>query len=472
MRHYPACLAMILAAPTLGMAQSAPEAPKFAHQALLETPTQAAFQRLTLPLRVYQGAQRTDHGDLRVLNAAGESLPYALRRTQASQVLSEHTQSMPFFPLERADVGKQDVDVQVRRMGDDTLVAVQAHAGSSARTGSSGIVIDASHRNKDVVTAVRIRFEAQGQPINPCMLETSDDLRNWRSLNDQAQLVQLSRDGNSIDVDRIDIEGTPGKYMRLAWADPDHAPKVSAVTLVQTESRIMAPTVIWTNPIRAAAVAPNQFEFSLPGAIPLQRLHVDLPQANTLAPMSIEARNPVSDERLQKEIWRTIGHANFYRLQSGTSETRLEETTLGLGVENHVRLVVDAQRGGIGSDHLDVKIGFEPEQLVFLARGQGPYKLVWGSADARSTAIELQSLLPDYDASKLEQRTDLGQAQIGSASDEPAAPPPAAATDPHASRGWLWGVLALAVVLLLGMSASLLKQVKQGDQQGDQRENH
>ena len=64
-------------------AQPAPTPQQFAWHQSIETTSGEAIQRFALSAETYAGAARPDLGDLRIFNAAGEVLPYALVRREA-----------------------------------------------------------------------------------------------------------------------------------------------------------------------------------------------------------------------------------------------------------------------------------------------------------------------------------------------------------------------------------------------------
>ena len=73
----------LLAALLSSAAWSNPNVVDFNYNQALITPSGSAQYQLSLPLSVYQHSQRSDIGDLRVFNAAGELVPYALRTPSA-----------------------------------------------------------------------------------------------------------------------------------------------------------------------------------------------------------------------------------------------------------------------------------------------------------------------------------------------------------------------------------------------------
>lgn len=68
--------------------------------------------------------------------------------------------------------------------------------------------------------------------------------------------------------------------------------------------------------------------------------------------------------------------------------------TISASRDTHWLLRVDQQGGGLGSGLPEVKLAWQPQQLVFVARGQAPYKMVWGSARVNPTLMRANQLLP------------------------------------------------------------------------------
>ncbi len=100
-----------------------------------------------------------------------------------------------------------------------------------------------------------------------------------------------------------------------------------------------------------------------------------------------------------------------------------------------------------------------PTQLVFLARGNGPYSLALGNATVNAANLPLSTLIPDYSPQRL---AGIGKATAGTAGTAQAVAPqvPQAVTPP--ATDWkkigLWAVLLLGVAALGGMAFSMLRK--------------
>ena len=122
---------------------------------------------------------------------------------------------------------------------------------------------------------------------------------------------------------------------------------------------------------------------------------------------------------------------------------------------------VDARGGGFSSAP-QLQYALSGQRLVFLARGEGPYRLLLGNAKAASVELPLATLMPGYSS---EQLRELPKATLLLASAQ-AAPEQtqSGAVAGEAQADWqrlaLWAVLLAGVLLLGGMAYSLLRPRK------------
>jgi hypothetical protein len=105
-------------------------------------------------------------------------------------------------------------------------------------------------------------------------------------------------------------------------------------------------------------------------------------------------------------------------------------------------------------------VGITAEQLLFLARGVGPFTLAVGNAQAKAADMPPSTLIPGYDTSSA---PPISAASLGVL----AALVPAASAAPTAALGgldWktamLWGVLLVGVACIGAMALHLLRQTK------------
>ena len=124
-----------------------------------------------------------------------------------------------------------------------------------------------------------------------------------------------------------------------------------------------------------------------------------------------------------------------------------------------LKLTVDERGGGLGAEAPTLQFAVRGTQLVFLARGAGPYTLALGNPTATAANLPLATLIPDYSPQRLK---ELGQAKVEGAAQlttsTAASPDVAVASGPDWKKIGLWAVLLLGVLALAGMALSLLRK--------------
>ncbi len=455
-----------LCAGALAGALAAPPTPaSFSHRAAIGVSAATPFHQLALPLAVYQGAQRADLADLRVFNGAGEQVPHALLRPEASAVAEERQVPVPLFPITASAAAPDQLTVQVRRNGDDTLVSVRQPPAAAAGALVRGVVLDVSRTPAGELHALRLQLGAADGAFHPFTLETSDDLQHWRILRDDAQMVKMEHGGQRIDNDSVSWDGPSGKYLRLLWDTPESAPPIQAALVSATRTNWRAAPMLWSAPLAPVQSQDSRYEYLLPGRMPLERLRIGLPQTNTLVPVAVEEYVDERARHARPGRWIGIAQVVAYRLQSPQGDATSPDVVLNGAPRERLRLAVDTRSGGLGALAPTVQVGFVPHTLVFLARGAGPFSLAWGAPDAPQAALPLATLVPGYRGDRPLAAAPATLAAPDTVAGAPALPAsPAPVAQKPLSKGILWAVLVLGVLVLGGMAAMLLKQMKGKDE--------
>jgi hypothetical protein len=154
-------------------------------------------------------------------------------------------------------------------------------------------------------------------------------------------------------------------------------------------------------------------------------------------------------------------------LQSPQGEVRSSDIVLNVSAVDRLRLTVDARSGGLGNATPTLQIGFVPQVLVFLPRGEGPFTLAWGAPSVTDATLPAATLIPGYRSDQplaASPATLQPVAVTAPSAVAPSAVAPRAATATVASTGVLWSVLIAGVLILAGMVWALVKQMKQKEE--------
>ena len=454
-------LALLAAWSVCASAQERPSEQPYLAPLMLEGP--GSHYRFALPAAAYRGAARADLGDLRVFNAAGEPVPYAfaLRETKPAAPALRAANLFPLYG--EAGQGIESASVRVRRTSRGTEIDIRETAPRAAKRVVLGYLLD--------VSAIEARKQAllldwqAGEGFSGAVqVEGSDDLKQWARLVTGAPVLFLEHAGAQLERRRVELGGVGTKYLRLSFSG---VPRDFVLRQVRVELRGDAPEPAreWLALQPAPGKEIGELRFDTGGHFPVDRLRVAPPQLNTVAQVQLFARDRAEDK------WHYVASATAYRLRGEAGDVVNPDIVLPLTVERYWRLRVDQRGGGFGAGEVRIEVGWIPHQVVFAARGDGPFRIGYGDHLAKAGALAIGAVLPGY-----REPRDLAiarAANVGPVAGE-AAPAPSLVREPAqffralAASGdgkkWLlWGALVAGVLLLAWMAFRLLNEVGRKD---------
>ncbi|MGG2395457.1 DUF3999 domain-containing protein [Pseudomonas sp. SH1-B] len=425
-------------------AQAGEQLQDFRETASLQLSGEGPWYRLELPFAVHLASAHSDLRDLRVFDANGQVQAYALIAASGKNVAHEQEHGVRWFPLRGRADGQELPALRVERNTNGTLIELNDSGSAEAGQQLRGWLLDASTLDAPLVR-LTLDWSGAEDGFQRFSIEASDDLQHWRSWG-EGQLARLSFADERIEQRQVELPGQRARYLRLLWRSPLPAPQLHSVTLRSRLQNLQPAPLVWSEPLQAQAGSDEHYQWQLPQALPLERLRVNLEQSNTLAPVRFEAR--ASDQ----ESWRRLASGALYRLPEDGREVLNDELSLPGWPLRQLRMQLDPRGGGLGQDRVVIQVALGASQLVFLARGEPPYVLALGNADAQPAALPLYTLIPGYQPERLkrlglaelvEPLQAAGEAQVAARSDW--------------QRWGLWAVLLLGVGLLAAMAASLLR---------------
>ncbi len=419
------------------------------------------WYRLTLPLALQMDARHTDLRDLRVFDADGRAMPYALVRAAGRREQAETRTAVHIFPLRGADDSAPPhaaIRLHVGPGGTLLEVAPKAAAAAPAAGVRRGWLIDAS-AVKDAAQQLLLDWRSapgKDEGFQRFSISGSDDLQHWRALG-EGQIARLSFNGERIDQRSVNLGGRQVRYLRLLWESPREAPLLSAVHVVSRRTTEQEAPVLWSDPLQAPRDKGGDYVLTLSVALKVEHLRVDLPQDNTLAPVAVAGRYTLDSGPQQQEPWMYLARAILYRLPADGAPGVNDRIDLPGKAVRQLRLRVDQRGGGLGAGAVTLRVGLRATEVIFLARGRAPYALAVGNAKGAAADLPLTTLIPGYDG----RGADVGSAVLAGPPLTLAAKTPLA-TATVQSRAWkrvaLWTVLLAGVALLAAMTWQLMRK--------------
>jgi hypothetical protein len=196
----------------------------------------------------------------------------------------------------------------------------------------------------------------------------------------------------------------------------------------------------------------GEYEFDLGGSFPIDRVAIDLPEINAVVPAELLAR------ATHEQPWRPVATLVAYRLRQESGEVSAAPTPVSGAGMRYWLLRIDPKSGGIGRGQPRLRAGWAPQEIVFAARGAGPFVIAYGNPSATSSALPISTLVPGYVAAPADALAAAGVARPGASAPLGGVARLRPARDLR--RATLWGVLVLGVVVLAWMAWRLSKQVQ------------
>lgn len=421
---------------------------QFRYSAPVQVDRPAAFVQLALPPAAYAHSQRSGLEDLRLVDADGERVPFALLQPRAAaQRDKELLRDVVAYALPRrpapgaawaspVEVVVQGDRLSVRRLGGGTQAAPDPQ--------SPGWLFDLGERRSDdpPPKSLRLQWTAPAEFSATYSFESSDDLHQWRP-GGQGQLLALG----TLTQPSVPLPSGVGRFVRLTWSDPGSAPAISAARQVadETQQQVLDP------PTRlgfSGVPDGRGLRFDLGAVLPLVEVDLQWSAGTHLAPLRIQGRDA------EDAPWREIAPAVFYRLERPDGASVSPAIALQAR-QRYLRLLPDERAAALEPGLARLVVQAPLASLVFAAQGQPPFRLLAGSPDAPGGALPVATLVPALD----DERSRFGRASLGPWSENADVAQRREADRRRAAlRPWLlWAVLLVGVAGLGFMVWRLLR---------------
>ncbi len=448
-------------------AADAPAPAEFAWRGTLALPAGAPVARVTLPADAMLRLQSADARDVRVFNAEGVPVAFALAAPAAGAPTAPPAQTRAYtaYPLFTAASGQRPaqgaVAVHLDSTGSQSSVWVRftdkdssGAAGTAEATATRlpSVLLD-TRGDPHTITALTLQATLPANTLVHLTLASSADLAQWTPVPVQGPVFRFEGAGAPAQqtLQLAQPLRLQGRYLRLGW-DAQTGVQVQGVTGIVAQT-LAAPGRIRAPLSAGMADGSSAMDWPLSFATPLAALRLSTTQDNTLVPVRILGRNDAT------QPWRPLAQGVLFRLGSDSPGAVNPPIPLGGASVRHLR--VEALQGmPLPSPNLQATAEFDPVQLAFLASGTGPFELAVGRAHTPAAAVD-PGLLSTVVQGKLQ---DLPQAEITQVRVGPSAAGDSAlqrllpaGTEPR--NVLLWAVLLAGVLVLAGVAYALLRQL-------------
>jgi hypothetical protein len=433
----------------------------FAYGYSIEVDGDGAIYSLYLDEKVYNGLTREDRGDLRIFNGNGQVVPHDIRRAEKMIRQKQPAIQLPIFPLYKKNqtesITGAGYNVHITTNDQGAIIDLNYGKATTNERVLAAYIIDASSL-KQPPEMMTINWNEQHDDfVLTVGVEGSDDLTHWRTVVNKSTLSHLQHGKHTLLQKTVELPGAIPKYLRLSWVG--YQPfTIDSIDFEFPETyRGQARNWSGYSPARFDEKQ-NAYYFNTQSVLPIDRVNFNLPDRNTLVNVLIEsAANETGP-------WYSRYRGLLYNLQYG--ENILKNPDIHQSVHSHRywRLTILNGEGKFSAEPT-MHLGWIPEKLLFVATGESPFTLAYGSARVGPVAAPLAQLLSE--SSIKQQGLLIKPAKLGSTidfGDQSRLEPPRPPLD--WKRYLLWAVLILGVAVLAFMAMRLYKQMEEQDEQG------
>lgn len=458
-------LYMLFVAPMSSLAKETrdvirPSPNDFAYGIPLEVVEDGALYEAALPPEFYRGILRNDLSDACVFNGQGEVVPFALQKITTEAASPPPTVTLPIFPIYGTPGEKPEgLSLHLHRDSSGAIIDMDANTNDAQAQERKVVayLLDAGSLHHSFNALVLDWPTSPEGFVAKISVEYSEDLDHWSTLLTGTTIASLRYEDHSLEQRKVDLNRPlKAKYLRLSWTRTQEEVRLTAAA-AQLAQDMPEPERQWaTAGVTAKSDRSGEYNFEAPGAMPVDRIRLKFPQKNTLVQASFFSR------AAEKDTWkpRNAGRDSLlaYSLRVEGEDFVNPDIPMIPGTARQWLMRIEPA-GGFGRGVPQIELGWTPQKLVFVARGDGPFQLAYGSARSTGRGFQVDDLLTKF-AERHKNKLFVKAARAGPRmmlGGEAMLKPP---IPPYPWKEWaLWLVLVLGVILLAWMTLRLYRQM-------------
>lgn len=436
---------LFLVAAVGGGALAAPAPEDFAEGVPLVPTRSGSAYELRLPEPVYALSTRSDLGDVRVFNRAGQVVQHALCAPPREHRTHAHPVAIHGLPPGRAG------EAPGTRLSIDTADGLrlrrwQQSEPEAAASGAFEYILD-TREVAVPITELRLDWRwrsPEGREELPIRVDASEDLKQWRTVVSRSTLLRVGDD--ALENATVSLPERPYRFLRLIPEDERARDWLQGAAALTTRTDVDAVPLTWVAAEHRPDAGENASKYLFERARPTmaRQWRLTLPGPNRVVRVRLDSRAQAS------AAWRPRFRG---AVASGPDAVVTGAHSIEATADRFWRLEIVSGTEALAGASVGLDFGYRPLRLGFMAQGEGPFLLAYGSgrvAPAQTLDCAALGEHPVEARATLEERRALG----GEAA---LRPPPD--TIP-VRRLVLWGVLILGAALVAAMAIALLTRLR------------
>ena len=343
-----------------------------------------SLRQILIPKTLYHNMHRRDYGDLRVFSSDGQIVPHQF--TQAlTQLDSKQEKILKFYPFSKEQANNpSNIQVIINQKSGEQNLRINQHLADKniSKINEYQYIIVNKSENKERNPSL-CQLQLNWQQTKPSSiinfkLESSNQLQNWRTLSRKMTISKLDYNGSQLTHNKVSFPCTSEKYLRLTWLHPEQQTHLSQIRSIST--RKSSQQIQWESfgkPRYSKEDGSWLFESNVIASI--SKLEFIAPHDGLLYQGTLYSR---SDE---KETWHYRKTVSQYRLNLGDTTLQSSPVSFAETSDRYWKLVMKSESQLKQSQLPEIRAGWIPKQLYFLAQGKAPFTLALGNHKIKPT---------------------------------------------------------------------------------------
>lgn len=412
------------------------------------------LQQALIPYHAYEKVKSQNLNDIRVFNASGGLVPHRITtQKQDSQI---NTKILSFAKLTSNADGLENLIEKYKSSGVDISLSLRA-MDTDTSSSKVDVYIGEIGELEGIGTHLKLDWMLDHgvSTFFSADIEITDDFKNWQSVAKGVNLAQLKTNEAIVKHNQIKLTHFGMKFYRLS-IHGERRPIVKNIELLVSQQQ-ETPYSITEDIIGKHDESNKQITYyTQPTKIIKKQLNVQIPENNVMAECRIYSRD--TDEN----NWTLRGSDTVYKITNNGETLKNEKIVLRASSDREWKLEVITRGSGFEQQPPVINFMWQPHALTFVARGDSPFVLAYGSAAYASKSVSQNTF---FNTESNDEDQLIAQASISKnmkiLGGEDALKEDLVKVTPK--NMILWGVLILGSLLLLFMAFSMLKSTSKDE---------
>ena len=332
----------------------------------------------SMPTVVYQQVTQANLADIRIFNADGDAVPFQIKQQELQQDLLK--QKADFFPVYADVSSNSDLSLALTQHTGDSHIDIKS-SDSIGEKAVQGYLVPIGKFQGKIFQEIELQWSKRTDTwVADAEVKQSDDLKHWQNISSQCTaLANVNYKGSVRLRNKIPLEKINKKFLLIKWCgEPPKGIDVKNIYVNVTKEHQDVLQWIILSPL--ASVERNTLKYNSKGYFPTVALNLKFAEKNNSLTVQF-----YSKDRLQSK-WGYIKSGFFYDIEVQGKTIDGEPLRISRHVTPLWRMEI-AKKSTVKPPYPELKIGWLPAKVTFLAKGKPPFVLAFGSG---SEAVKVE----------------------------------------------------------------------------------